>query len=95
MRRPTAADADVTDTHGPGLSKHYAGLADDLHYFPPYFAAPVVRDELLAKAPEVGEILNRPAGKLDDRTMAELNYEVSGKKRAPEEVAREFLRARG
>jgi glycine betaine/choline ABC-type transport system substrate-binding protein len=27
--------------------------------------------------------------------MAVLNYEVAGKKRSPEEVAREFLKAKG
>jgi len=53
------------------------------------------RDELLAKAPEVAEVLNRPAGKVDDGTMARLNYEVAGNKRSPEEVAREFLKAKG
>lgn len=82
-------------TDGRIPANNFVVLEDDKKYFPPYFAAPVVREELLARAPEVTEVLNRPAGKVDDGTMARLNYEVSGKKRSPEEVAREFLKARG
>ena len=82
-------------TEGRIPANNFVVLQDDKHYFPPYFAAPVIRDETLAKAPAAAEILNRPAGKIDDGTMAVLNYEVAGKKRSPEEVAREFLKAKG
>ncbi len=82
-------------TEGRIPANNFVVLQDDKHYFPPYFAAPIVRDELLAKAPAVAEVLNRPAGRIDDGTMAKLNYEVAGKKRSPEEVAREFLKAKG
>jgi len=82
-------------TEGRIPANNFVVLGDDKKYLPPYFAAPVVRDELLAKAPEVAEVLNRPAGKVDDGTMARLNYEVAGKKRSPEEVAREFLKGKG
>lgn len=80
-------------TEGRIPAMDFVVLQDDKGYFPPYFAAPVVRDDLLAKAPEVAEALNRVAGRLDDGTMAKLNYEVAGKKRSPEEVAREFLKS--
>jgi len=70
-----------------------AVLEDDLRFFPPYYAAPVVRDDLLAKAPQVGDILNRLAGKISDETMAALNYAVDGKKQPAEEVARDFLKS--
>ncbi len=82
-------------TEGRIPANNFVVLQDDKRYFPPYFAAPVVRDEVLAKAPVVADALNRPAGQIDDGTMAKLNYEVAGKKRAPEEVAREFLKAKG
>jgi glycine betaine/choline ABC-type transport system substrate-binding protein len=82
-------------TEGRIPANNFVVLQDDQHYFPPYFAAPVIRDETLAKAPAAAEVLNRPAGKIDDGTMAVLNYEVAGKKRSPEEVAREFLKAKG
>ncbi len=82
-------------TEGRIPANNFVVLQDDKHYFPPYFAAPLVRDELLAKAPGVADVLNRPAGQIDDGTMAKLNYEVAGKKRSPEEVAKEFLKAKG
>jgi len=70
-------------------------LEDDLKFFPPYYAAPVVRNELLSKAPQVAEILNRLAGKISDITMASLNYTVDGKKQEAEAVARDFLKGQG
>jgi len=70
-------------------------LEDDLKFFPPYYAAPVVRNDLLAKAPQVAEILNRLAGKISDITMASLNYTVDGKKQDAEAVARDFLKSQG
>ncbi len=82
-------------TEGRIPANNFVVLQDDKRYFPPYFAAPVVRDELLAKAPKVAEVLDRPAGKIDDGTMAKLNYDVAGNKRSPEEVAREFLKSKG
>jgi glycine betaine/choline ABC-type transport system substrate-binding protein len=66
-------------------------LEDDLRYFPPYYLTPVVRKDLLDKAPEVGDVLNRLAGKIDEATMIRLNLEVDQNKREPQQVAREFL----
>ncbi|MHC4198587.1 MAG: ABC transporter permease/substrate-binding protein [Planctomycetota bacterium] len=66
-------------------------LEDDLSFFPPYYAAPVVRRATLAKHPELEGVLGSPAGKLPDVVMRSLNYEVDGKQRKPSEVAREFL----
>ncbi len=70
-------------------------LEDDLKFFPPYYAAPVVRMDLLAKAPQVGSILNQLAGKISDTTMATLNYTVDGKKVEAEAVARDYLKNQG
>lgn len=70
-------------------------LEDDLKFFPPYFAAPVVRMDLLAKAPKVAEALNRLAGKISDNAMAALNYTVDGKKQEAEAVAKDFLKGQG
>ncbi|HHX74302.1 MAG TPA: glycine/betaine ABC transporter substrate-binding protein, partial [Firmicutes bacterium] len=66
-------------------------LEDDLAYFPPYYAAPVVRGDLLEEDPEVANILNKLAGKIDDATMAQLNYEVDENKKDPSAVAKQFL----
>lgn len=83
----------ATDGRIPALN--LSVLADDKAYFPPYFAAPVVRQDLLDKSPQVAEILNKLAGKMTDKTMAGLNYEVDVKKRTAEEVAKEFLKSQG
>ena len=47
-------------------------LEDDKQYFPPYYAAPVVRKESLARVPELGSILNELSGLIDDQKMAEM-----------------------
>lgn len=66
-------------------------LEDDRSFFPPYYAAPVVRRATLAKHPELEGVLGLLAGKLPDDLMRSLNYEVDGKQRKPSEVAAEFL----
>jgi glycine betaine/choline ABC-type transport system substrate-binding protein len=66
-------------------------LEDDKGFFPPYYAAPVVRQDLLEEAPEVADILNQLAGQIDDATMAGLNLEVDEGGREATEVARDFL----
>lgn len=66
-------------------------LKDDKKFFPPYQAAPVVRQDLLRRHPEVKEALSQLGFKLDEETMQNLNYEVQEKKRPIPEVVREFL----
>ncbi|UCD57023.1 MAG: ABC transporter permease subunit [Candidatus Hydrogenedentota bacterium] len=70
-------------------------LEDDRHYFPPYHAAPVVREETLMRVSELGSVLNELAGLIDDQRMAELNYQVDEEGQSPEQVALEFLRSAG
>ncbi|HUJ23633.1 MAG TPA: glycine betaine ABC transporter substrate-binding protein [Bryobacteraceae bacterium] len=66
-------------------------LDDDQHYFPPYEAAPVAREEAIGSHPGLREALNELGGKLTNQTMRRLNYQVDGKQRALADVAREFL----
>ena len=63
-------------------------LDDDRHFFPPYDAAVVYRNDL---DPKCRAALESLAGILDDATMRRLNYEVDGRKRRVEDVVREFL----
>ncbi|MDD2394733.1 MAG: glycine betaine ABC transporter substrate-binding protein [Sphaerochaeta sp.] len=87
-------DMDVTDafaTDGPIKQYNLKILEDDLGFFPPYHAAPIVRKEVLDKHPELKSVLNMLAGKLDDATMTELNYLVDVEGKAVEQVAKEFL----
>jgi osmoprotectant transport system permease protein len=66
-------------------------LEDDKGFFPPYYAAPLVRADTLRRLPKLKEILNRLADRLSDEKMSRLNYEVDEKKRKAAAVAREFL----
>jgi len=70
-------------------------LADDRGFFPPYFAAPVIRLDFLRTHPDVRDVLVKLAGVLDDTTMQSLNFEVDEKGRNPEDVVRDFLREQG
>lgn len=69
-------------------------LRDDRNFFPPYYAAPVIREEILKKNPEIADLLELLGGIIDDSTMQHLNYEVDAKKRKTTEVVREFLSAK-
>jgi osmoprotectant transport system substrate-binding protein len=67
-------------------------LEDDRHYFPPYEAVPIIRQDMLARHPEVRDALNGLAGKISDDDMRRLNYAVDGQHRDVKEVVEEFLR---
>lgn len=68
-------------------------LQDDRGCFPPYEAAPIVRAAALNLNPGLRKALHELAGKLDNRAMQKLNYELDGKHRAVRDVARDFLSA--
>jgi len=70
-------------------------LEDDKHYFPPYEAVPIIREQTLTEHPEVKQTLDELAAKISDTEMRQLNYEVDGQKRDVKDVVREFLRKRG
>ncbi|MGA8761711.1 MAG: glycine betaine ABC transporter substrate-binding protein [Candidatus Sulfotelmatobacter sp.] len=70
-------------------------LEDDRHYFPPYEAVPVVRQETLQRHPEIAEALAGLAGKISNEEMQKLNYAVDGQHRDVKEVAHEFLSRKG
>lgn len=70
-------------------------LEDDKFLFPPYFAAPIVRADTLQKHPEIKDVLNQLAGKLNDRTMMELNAQVDVDKKKAKDVAESWLKQEG
>jgi osmoprotectant transport system substrate-binding protein len=70
-------------------------LEDDKHYFPPYEAVPIVREETLRLHPEVGRALDELAGKISDEDMRQLNYAVDGQHSDAKEVVRQLLRKKG
>ncbi len=70
-------------------------LADDKHYFPPYEAVPIVREDTLARHPEARAAIAELAGKISDAQMQKMNYAVAGQGRDVSDVAREFLHSTG
>ena len=68
-------------------------LKDDRHAFPPYFAAPVVRDAVLKEHPNLPAVLAPLTDLLDDKTMRALNWQVDGEKKSPRAVAHAFLQS--
>ncbi|MVM31949.1 ABC transporter permease subunit [Spirosoma sp. HMF4905] len=70
-------------------------LADNRHAFPPYAAAPAIRQATLDRYPELGPTLNKLAGKLTDSVMTALNYQADYKKESPEAIASAFLKQAG
>src|SRR5262249_2632586 len=51
-------------------------LEDDKGYFPSYHGAPLVRQEVLERHPQIAEVLNRLKGKIADATIQRLNYQA-------------------
>lgn len=67
-------------------------LEDDKHYFPPYEAVPIVRQDTLVRHPEVRAALLELSGTISDAEMRKMNFAVDGEHRSIVDVAREFLR---
>ena len=70
-------------------------LKDDRHIFPPYYAAPIIRQEVLQSHPELENVLNLLSGAINDSIMTSLNYKVDQLKQSPEKVARDFMTSHG
>ena len=70
-------------------------LEDDLGFFPPYNAAPLVRGEALRAHPELRGVLHELAFTIDDDLARELNARVEVEGQDFDEVARAFLVERG
>ena len=67
-------------------------LDDDKHYFPPYEAVSIIRQDTLARHPEVKPALDELAGKLSDSEMRQLNFAVDGRHQDVKQVVSEFLK---
>ena len=65
-------------------------LEDDKHMWPPYNLAPIVRNEVLEKYPEIAEVLNGISYALDTETVTELNAKVDIDGEEYDDVAEEF-----
>jgi osmoprotectant transport system substrate-binding protein len=86
------AGGNTTDGLIPALDLF--ALEDDRHYFPPYEAVPVIRQQTLQQHPELAQVFAQLAGKISDEEMQRLNYAVDGQARDAREVIHEFLRSK-
>ncbi|WP_219835381.1 glycine betaine ABC transporter substrate-binding protein [Paenibacillus sp. R14(2021)] len=70
-------------------------LEDDKHLFVPYDAVPMVKDEALKKHPELKDVLNKLAGKINEKQMQVLNSKVVNEHQNADEVAKAWLTEQG
>lgn len=68
-------------------------LEDDKQMWPPYYLAPVVRNNVLEAHPGIATILNAVSAALDTETVTALNAKVDVEKREIDDVAKEYFAA--
>lgn len=73
---------------------HLTILQDDRHYFPPYQAVPIFREQTLRRYPELRNVIGGLAGKISDDQMRRMNYEVVSEHKDTTKVVREFLESK-
>jgi osmoprotectant transport system permease protein len=86
---------DVYTTDGRLLVYDLTVLEDDLDFFPPYQAAPLVRNATLQAHPEIGIALSLLADALDEEMMRGLNLRVQEHGEPVERVAQQALQDLG
>lgn len=87
------ADAYSTDSQIRQLG--LVTLKDDQHVFPPYQGAPLMQTTFAKKHPQVVKALNRLKGRISEKEMQEMNYEVNVQKKTAKEVAQKYLVQKG
>jgi osmoprotectant transport system permease protein len=78
-------------TDGKLQKHHLVTLKDDKEFYPPYHAAPVIREAVLKSHPEIGQALAPILGFINEEKMRDLNYLVDVEGFSPAEAARQFL----
>ncbi len=86
---------DVFSTDADLIKYNMVVLQDDKNVFPPYYAAPIVREDTLKAYPQISSILNKLAGKINNSTMQQLNYKVDVQHQSDVDVAKQFLVSQG
>lgn len=82
-------------TDGAIRALDFVALDDDRHYFPPYEAVPLVREDSLRRWPQIAVAMNRLAGKINADEMRAMNLAVDAQHRDPADVVREFRASKG
>jgi osmoprotectant transport system substrate-binding protein len=82
-------------TDGPIQALHLTVLADDRHYFPPYDAVPLFREEAYRQWPQLRGAVAELSGRISAEEMRRMNEAVDGEHRDPVAVVREFRAQKG
>jgi osmoprotectant transport system substrate-binding protein len=82
-------------TDGPIRALGFVVLADDLHFFPPYQAVPLAREDSLARHPEIQIAMDKLAGKVTAEDVQTMNDAVDGKHEDATQVVRAFRAQKG
>ncbi|MBS0271370.1 MAG: ABC transporter permease subunit [Proteobacteria bacterium] len=81
----------VSTTDGKLQAFDLVTLEDDKNFYPPYQAAPVIREVVLKTYPELHQVLSPLFGFISQQKISKLNYEVDVKCFSPAEAAHKFL----
>ncbi|HWG21307.1 MAG TPA: glycine betaine ABC transporter substrate-binding protein [Terracidiphilus sp.] len=85
----------ANSTDGPIAALGLTVLADDRHYFPPYQAVPLMREEALRRWPQIQDALDALAGRITADDMRAMNEAVDSGHRDPAQVVKEFRARKG
>ena len=97
-RALTSSQVDIVagnSTDGPIRVLGLVVLEDDKHYFPPYEAVPLVREDSLRRHPGIQVAMDRLAGMVSADEVRGMNDAVDGQHRDVGQVVREFRRSKG
>jgi osmoprotectant transport system substrate-binding protein len=82
-------------TDGAIRALDFTALEDDRHYFPPYEAVPLVREDSLRRWPQITVALQRLAGKITADDMRAMNLAVDAQHKDVAEVVHNFRTSKG
>lgn len=82
-------------TDGPIQALGFVVLEDDKHYFPPYEAVPLMREDSLRRSPAIQTAMDKLAGKVSAQEIRKMNNAVDGEHRDVSAVVREFRKSKG
>ncbi len=82
-------------TDGPIRALGFRVLADDRHYFPPYEAVPLVREDSLRGHPQLAAVFTRLSGRVGAEEMQAMNDAVDRKHEDVGAVVRRFRAEKG
>ncbi|MCB4767138.1 ABC transporter [Ancylobacter sp. Lp-2] len=100
LRYDALAQKDIDVANGAATdwqinTQNLVALKDDKGLFPPYYVAPVVRQQVIDANPKLVEVLEVLGPHLDNEKMRVLNAKVEVDHEEAKDVAKEFLKQEG